>query len=143
MSEEVENTEEAAEETFDLVFDGPQPEGDLESFLAVEAKVPSESKAAKGFYRFGKDLAEAVEMFGDDVVFSNFRSASKVKLQALMRSRVAKGQDVGALLATWKPGVQMERIPVDPIVAAESKFDAMNADDQAAFIEKLLAKQKG
>lgn len=148
MSEEVENVEQE-EEAVEMVFEGAAPSEGLDSYLEVSAKATigagdeATYKGAKGFYKFGKDLAEAVEMFTEDVVFSNFRAQAKIKLQALMRSRVAKGQDVSNLLATWKPGVQLERTPVDPIVAAENKFDQLDKDAQDAFIEKLLARQKG
>jgi hypothetical protein len=137
------DVEEVVTEEFETVFEGTQPSDDLASYLEVEAKVPAQSKMAKGYFKFGKDLQEAIELFGEEVVFSNFRAQAKIKLQALMRSWVDKGKSVADLLAQWKPGVQMERTPVDPLVAAENKFDNLSADEQQAFLEKLIARQQG
>lgn len=144
---EVENGEEEVE----MVYEGQVPSGDLESFLEVSAKATIKDekgnvvgyKGATGYFRFGRDLEEACSLFKDDVVFSNFRAAAKIRLQGLMRSWILGGKSIEELLTTWKPGIQMERTPQDPLVAAESKFDAMSPEDQKAFIEKLLAKQAG
>ena len=144
---EVQNGEEEVE----MVFEGVIPEGDLESYLEVNAKATIKDdkggvagyKGATGYFRFGKDLDESVNLYTGQVVHSNYRAQAKIRLQSLMRSWILAGKDIGELLATWKPGIQMERTPTDPLVAAENKFDAMSADEQKAFIEKLLAKQAG
>jgi hypothetical protein len=140
---------EQVEENVELIFEGTIPASDLESYLEVEAKATIKDKdgnitgykQAKGYFRFGKDLDEAVELYGKEITFSNARAQEKIKLQSLMRSHILAGKDIGTLLATWKPGMQMERTPVDPMVAAESKFDSLSSEEQEAFINKLLARQ--
>jgi hypothetical protein len=151
MTEEqvVENGEEMGEDV-DMVFQGVAPD-DLSDCLEVSAKATVKGadgqaagyKGANGYYAFGKDLDDSVEKFGKEIVFSNFRAQAKIKLQALMRSYLLAGKDVGELLKTWKPGIQMERTPVDPLVAAENKFDKLSAEEQQAFLAKLMARQAG
>ena len=144
--EEVENGEDV-----EMVFEGALPESDLDSYLEVSAKATIKDatgkvvgyKGARGYFRFGRDHEEAVELYGKPITFSNARAQEKIRLQGLMRSWILAGKDIEELLRTWKPGLQMERTPQDPMVAAENKFDQMNPDEQKAFIERLLAKQAG
>ena len=133
------------DENVELVYEGVIPKGEsTETCLEVEAKATiseNEFKAAKGFYPFGANLADAVKRYGEEEVFTNFRAQAKIKLQAATRSYIKRGLDLDKLLQTWKPGVQLERAPVDPLVAAENAFDKMSEEERAAFIEKLMAKQ--
>ena len=134
----------AVEEQIEMVFEGAQPTEDLESYLAVEAKATfkvdggdDNYKAAKGFFKFGADLAEATQMFTEEVVFSNFRAQAKIKLQALMRSRILKGGSVPELLASWKPGIQLERVPQTPEAAIETNFDRLTDEEKLVLLQKL------
>ena len=143
-----EEKQEVAEQ-IETVFNGSMPEGENETTcLEVSAKATINAdqgiyKQAVGYYPFGKDLQDAVSRFGEEVVFTNYRAQAKIKLQSLMRSFIIAGKDVANLLATWKPGIQMERTPVAPEVAAENAFDRMDEAGKQAFLEKLMAKMNG
>jgi hypothetical protein len=143
-------TTEAPQENITKVYEGETPAEGLDAYLEVDAKATkklddgsSEFLGATLFYKFGANLAEAVELFGEEVVFTNFRAQAKIRLQALMRSWILKGQDLGKLSAEWKPGIQMERAPVDPIVAAEQQFMKMDQAAQEAFLARLIERQRG
>ena len=89
-------------------------------------------------YDFGENLEEMVDLFNENVTFSNARAQMKVKLQAVMRLRLAAGQDCSDLPSIYKPGVSSERI-VDPIAAAKAKYATMDEDARAEFLESLRA----
>ena|SRR3989304_2100206 len=128
-----------------IFFKGNQPAENLESFIEVEATANKEDGSqlfASVFYPFGKDIDDAVGRYSAAVVFSNFRAQAKIKLQSLMRARMLKGLSIQELVEKWKPGIQLERIPADPIAAAEATFASMSTDEQEAFLQRLIDKQK-
>jgi len=113
----------------------------MSGIVEVTAKILSDGEvAAEGTipYNFGENLDEMVELFGDNVTFTNARANMKITLQAAMRRRLEAGQPVEDLTDSWKPGVQMERI-VDPVAAAKAKYAKMNSEERAAFLEELRA----
>lgn len=60
-------------------------------------------------YNFGENLDEAVEMFGSDVVFSNFKQSAVISCQARIRAALTAGKrdnDLQAVIDEWKPGVK-------------------------------------
>lgn len=59
-------------------------------------------------YNFGDTLEEAVELFGADVVFSRFKGAAVVDLQAMIRRLQKAGKtdkEIQEHCAQWKPSV--------------------------------------
>ena len=91
-------------------------------------------------FDFGANLDEMVEKFGGEVVFTQARAAMKIALQGIMRRYLENGksvEEIAAIAADWKPGVQMERT-VDPIAAARKAMATMDDAEKQAFIEKLL-----
>jgi hypothetical protein len=107
--------------------------------VTASKRVGDEDREAEIMYNFGSNIEEAIELFGADVVFTNFRVAGKIALQARMRSRIEKGQDVSELATLWKPGIQLERTPVNPVTAAKNAYANMTPEERAAFLEELKA----
>lgn len=103
----------------------------------IEVTATKGEKEATLTYDFGNNIEEARQMFGDDVVFTNFRQAAKISLQARMRSRLEKDQDVQELATIWKPGIQLERAPADPIAKAKNAFASMTPEQRLALLEEL------
>lgn len=103
----------------------------------IEVKATKGEKEAVLNYDFGDNLQDAAARFGDEVVFTNYVQAAKISLQALMRARLEKGGDVDELLTIWKPGVQLQRSPVDALAVAKSKFAKMSQEERLAFLEQL------
>lgn len=83
----------------------------------VEAKLPSTDQEISVEYDFGDNLNEATELFGADVVFSNFKASVTVTLQGFMRSQmkadkegnVKTDEEVIAAVAGWLPGQRTSR----------------------------------
>lgn len=91
-------------------------------------------------FDFGKNLDEMVEKFGAEVTFTNARANMKITLQSIIRRYLAAGKnesEIAALVADWKPGVQLERT-VDPVSVARKAMANMDDEAKQAFIQKLL-----
>lgn len=141
---EVEDTQEetvGTEGVTNLVYNGINPEPGNPSCIEIVAK--KDGKEARVFYNYGTDLEEMSSLFGDDVVFSNARGKMVIGLQAAMRGRLKAGQDIGALMGVYKPGVALERIPTDMNKATEDYFAGLGEDEQDAMIARLMDKKQG
>lgn len=133
-------TEEAPSATFDVVHTADNSDPDKTGNIQVVAR--KDGKEASVYYDFGDDLSDMVELFGDDVVFSNARSKMKIGLQANMRSYLKAGQDIGELMKKYKPGIQLEKLPADMNKATEDYFAGLSEDEQDAMISRLMAKKE-
>ncbi len=68
-----------------------------------------EEKTACVEYDFGDSIQDAIEKFGEDVVFSNFKQAATISLQSRIRSWVQagkEGDDLQEEASNWKPGMR-------------------------------------
>lgn len=125
------------EETIKAQFQVKDENG--EAVLDAEGKVTYQSVEAP--YNFGDDLNDAVQLCGEDVVFSQFKKAAKVDLQGYMRTMLkggASADQIAAKVAEWKPGMVTERVTVDPATAMAAAFENMNADERFAFLTEKL-----
>ena len=94
-------------------------------------------------YDFGDNLQEAVELFGDDVVFSRFKAAAVVDLQALIRRHLGgekpkTAEEIQALVSEWKPGVS-KRVRKSTTEKAQDLIGQMSAEEKAALLASLQA----
>lgn len=87
-------------------------------------------------YNFGENLAEAIELFGEEIVHAHFTAHAVVSLQSRMRSAAKQGQDVQEEVDKWKPG-QVTRRGKTPVEKALADFGKMDEAQQAAFIQQL------
>lgn len=63
-------------------------------------------------YDFGTDLDEAVEKFGAEVVFSRYKSAAVIDLQAYMRGLIRQEKnpdEIEEAAEAWAPGMRQPR----------------------------------
>ena len=107
--------------------------------IKAQVKVGDESREAVIYADLGDDLPNAVDMFGDAVVLSNFKASAKITAQSAIRRYLKAGksqEEVVSLMKTWKPGVAIERIS-DPVAAFKAKFASMSKEEQAAALEDL------
>lgn len=91
-------------------------------------------------FDFGDDLNQASEMFGAEVVFSLYRAQAKVAGQALIRTKLKSGlptDQLQSIFDTWKPGMVMERVSVNPEDAIKAAFASWSLEKQAEFLAKL------
>jgi len=92
-------------------------------------------------YNLGDSLDEAVESFGGDVVFSNFKAHASVSIQARIRSLAKQGKtdkEIQEDFKAWKLGVA-SRVRKSPVEKIADAYEKMSPEEQAAFIEKLRA----
>jgi hypothetical protein len=117
------------------------------SVVEVTAQLGKEenSPAATVSYDFGDNLDEAVELFGEEVVFMRFKSAATIDLQALIRRHLGakdkegkptpkSEEDIQKLAAEWTPGVQTRKRKTD-----KQKAEELLSKLPAAQLAELLA----
>lgn len=113
--------------------------------IKASKKIDGVDKAAAIAYDFGATLEEAVERFGAEVVFTNFKRTAVITAQAAIRRMLENGkseEEIAAGMQGWKPGVALERT-VDPVASLVGKWDSYSKEDQDDIIRKLKAKQSG
>lgn len=109
-------------------------------------------------FDFGENLAEAVELFGDDVVFGKFKAASIVDFQGLLRRGMfdeeGEGDDKTLVpvdsetlalregIVNWKPGVST-RVTRSPKEKALAALKGMSPADIAAMLAELEGGTEG
>lgn len=95
---------------------------------------------AAGQYDFGENLADATDKFGADVVFSNFVSAAKVKLQSIMRTKKQAGvtdAELQTFMDGYKIGMVLERTQVNPMEAFKASFQNASPERQKELLREL------
>lgn len=105
----------------------------------ISAKLKDNDRTVTVSYEFGETLREAVQKFGEEVVFSRYLAAAVVDLQALLRRGIKVGKtdsEITSMVAAWRPGVKM----VSRKSAGEKIKDAfagMSDGDRKALLEEL------
>src|SRR6185295_11376023 len=114
----------------------------------VSAKAGTEDTdpSASVTYDFGDNLDEAVALFGGDVVFSRFKAASIVDLQAIIRRHLTGEKpkteaEIQALVNEWKPGVS-QRVRKSPAEKAMEAFATLSDAEKTALLEQLMSADK-
>ena len=111
--------------------------------IGARAGTEDDAPSATVSFDFGDDLESAVEKFGGDVIFSRFKAAATVDLQALIR-RNLKGEnpkdekEIQALVDEWQPGVST-RTRKSPQQKAQEAVDALSDDEKEALLASLMA----
>ena len=101
--------------------------------VSATAKVKDEAGNVTGEveatinYDFGETLQESIDLFGEEVVFTNFKQSAIIACQSRMRAAMIGGKDTAgktgdelqAAIAEWKPGVKSmsRKSPVDKLKA--------------------------
>ena len=107
--------------------------------IVATKKIGDVEKSATVNYNFGANLTEATQMFGAEVVHTNFIGKAKITAQAAMRRllEASKSQaEIVTALANWKPGVAMERVH-DPVASLLNAFPSMSEEAQNELLERL------
>jgi hypothetical protein len=100
------------------------------------------SPSAEVTYDFGDNLDESVALFGADVVFSRFKAAAIVDLQALIRRHLdgetpKSEAEIQALVDAWKPGVT-SRKRKSTKEKAEDLLSGLSLEERTRLLESLL-----
>lgn len=93
-------------------------------------------------YDFGDNLAEAVESYGEEVVFSSYKSSVVIDLQAYIRGLIRRDktpEEIQEAVSNWKPGVKAVRGK-----SAAEKLDTLlgklSDEERAALFAKYSGK---
>ncbi len=109
--------------------------------MKVSAKRSDSDVSVEVEYNFGANLGEAVELFGEDVVFNNAIGSLKVALQGFLRSQIDQkktDEEITAAASTWKPGVRKQgKSPQQKLI---EQLNAMSPEDRAALLKEYKAK---
>ena len=111
--------------------------------IEIKAKkvIGDETKDVVVYYDFGENLEQALDLFDEKVIFSNFRASAKITAQAAMRRYLEAGksvEEIAELMKNWKPGVALER-KSDPVAAFKAKFASMSEADKIKALAELKA----
>lgn len=92
---------------------------------------------------FPETLDEALEQYGENVVFTLFSRMMRDDLRNRLRAAYSKNPDADlqALADEWKPGEGRKRADNEEVVL--KKFSKLSPEKQQAFLEKVLAQQQG
>lgn len=116
----------------------------------VKAKRKGNDHVVTVGYDFGDNLNEAIELFGEDVIFAKFKQAAIVDFQSVLRRHMFTETDEGDSIITtdvssedvalieavadWKPGVST-RVTKTPKEKAMAALKGMSPEE----IEQMLA----
>lgn len=123
------------------------------SAVEITAQLGKEddSPAATVTYDFGDNLDEAVEKFSSEVVYSRFKSAATIDLQALIRRHLGakdengnpapkSQEEIQALVNQWSPGAQTRTRKTDK-QKAEELLTKLPPAQLAELLAQLQAKE--
>jgi len=112
--------------------------------MEITTNAPKTNRSLTVEYDFGGTIERAIELFGAEVVYSNFEDNVVIALQGLVRRYLEKVGDkavdddyIRAKVAEWKPGVGTKRS--DPFEALIARFNKMSPEKK----EEILAKLRG
>lgn len=100
----------------------------------------SGGREAAATWNPGKDLKEAVEIYGEEVVYSGFVDTGTRKLQnairTYLRDESADPENCGDALSDWRPDVSRRRT-ADPVAKAAKILASLTEDQIAALRERV------
>ena len=114
--------------------------------LTTRAGTTEDSRTLTVKYNRPENLAEATEMYGEEVVFSNAMASIVITMQGMIRrhlkgtekSPAKSDEEIQALVDAYKPGVST-RQPKDPTANILKSFEGMDAEKRKDVIAQLKA----
>lgn len=88
----------------------------------------------------GDNLAGAVKLYGEEVVYSNYLASFKIDVQDIIRRGIRADQDEKAIqkaVDEWKPGVRKRGRSKAEKMADE--FGSLSAEEKKALLATLTA----
>ena len=96
-------------------------------------------------YDFGDNLAECVDKFGEDVVFSNCVAQGKVRVQGVARTAIESGktlEEAQEKVNGYVLGTAPVRSKKDHFEAYKAQFQGADPKEQERMIKELAASVK-
>jgi uncharacterized protein with HEPN domain len=72
--------------------------------LEVKATKQGTDREVVAMVDLGDNLQDAIEKFGEEVVFTNFQAQAKIRAQAIMRDMLTAGRPMKRLMSSWPAG---------------------------------------
>jgi len=112
--------------------------------ITINATTNKSDRVVQATKRIGQNLEEAVALFGAEVVYSRFKQATVIEVQAIMRRAMIgetpkSDEEIQKLVAEHKPGITT-RIRKTKKERALEMLEDLTDEDREALLEKLLAK---
>lgn len=110
----------------------------------IEAQTTSGDRAGEVFsisYEMPQTLQEAVEKFGEDVVYSQFKGSLVINIQSIMRNAIKKDNATAASVqeAVDKWGGPRMRAPARPLSErVDELLGRMSPEDRAALLSQYV-----
>lgn len=97
-------------------------------------------------FTVGDNVAELMEQFGEEVIYSHVRRSLVIALQAYVRTQLDKdpvpsAEEIQKLVDDWKPGLR--RAAKSPKERALEELARMSPADRAQLLKELRAQAKG
>lgn len=112
-----------------------------EQSIAATVKLDDGKELVGEFtYDFGDNLQEAIEKFGEEVVYARFKAAVVVDVQGVARRLMSgkepkKGKALQDAINEWKPGVQRSR--KSKTEKALAILEGMSDEERQEFLDSL------
>lgn len=92
-------------------------------------------------FDLGENLTDAEALFGADAVFNSYKANAKVQLQGAIRAQGEAGvpaEEIPSRLSAWKPGIKIERGPVDSVAVLRARYAAGDEDAKADLLQQIM-----
>lgn len=111
--------------------------------ITVTARDGKEGRAVQADINIGENLEDAINLVGEDVLYSNYKQKAVIAAQAKMRGMIRSektDEEIAEAMAAWHPGVAASRSGGKSLVEkATAAFEKMNEDEKQAYLEKIRA----
>jgi hypothetical protein len=107
--------------------------------MEVTAKTKEHPEVVKVEFHTPANLHEAVNKYGEEVVFNKFLAAAVIDLQAVLRRNIDKSQEELQKIAhEWKPGVRAPAVKQSAFEKATAAIGAItDPEERKALLKKL------
>lgn len=116
--------------------------------ITAKAGTDDGSPTATVSFDFGDNLAEASDLFGDDVVYGRFVSAATVDVQALIRRHLSSTdkdgnstakteEEIQKIVAEYKPGTSTRK-HLSATEKADRAIAKLTPEEKTALLESLM-----
>jgi len=111
------------------------------SLEEVKAKTSDMEEHVLAQFDFGDGLDEAIEKFGEDVVFARYKASAVIDLQSAMRGWIKQkkpNEEIAKLASEWKPGTRQSRGKTKEEKARDA-LGRLSDVERAALLEEYMA----
>lgn len=110
--------------------------------MEISFKTKEHPEARVVNYDVPESLEAAVAKFGEDAVFSGWKGALVISLQALARRHIEKSDaEIQDIVAAYDPNTRAAPVKQNPVERASSALSKLSPEERQALLDRLLAAQ--